>query len=108
MRWGEVVGLETEYLRGERLRVEWQLYELETGELHRCPPKDGSRRWIDLPEWPAALMERFGGPGPACAMVVPTCSAGMGPLGGRIVNREPSSLMSPAGRVSRLELPQPS
>lgn len=57
MRWGEVVGLETEYLRGHRLRVEWQLYELDTGELHRCPPKDESRRWIDLPDWLAGLLE---------------------------------------------------
>jgi integrase len=50
MRWGEVVGLETEHLRGHRLRGEWQLYELDTGEFHRCPPKDESRRWIGLPD----------------------------------------------------------
>jgi integrase len=49
MRWGEVVGLETEYVRGSQLRVEWQLYELDTGELHRCPPKDDSHRTLDLP-----------------------------------------------------------
>lgn len=49
MRWAEVVGLETEYVRGSQLRVEWQLYELGTGELHRCLPKDDSHRTIDLP-----------------------------------------------------------
>jgi integrase len=56
MRWGEVVGLETQYLRGNRLRVEWQLYELDTGELHRCPPKDDSHRSIDVPDWLAGLL----------------------------------------------------
>ncbi|MBG6139375.1 LacI family DNA-binding transcriptional regulator [Longispora fulva] len=56
MRWGEMVGLETEYVRGRELRVEWQLYELDTGELHRCPPKDDSRRTIDLPRWHSRLL----------------------------------------------------
>jgi integrase len=55
MRWGELAGLETRFLRPAELRVEWQLYELETGELHRCPPKDESRRTIDLPQWLARL-----------------------------------------------------
>ena len=49
MRWGELVGLEVEYIRPERIRIEWQLYELDTGELHRCPPKDDSRRNVDTP-----------------------------------------------------------
>jgi integrase len=56
MRWGEVVGLETEFVRSASVRVEWQLYELDTGELHRCPPKDDSRRTIDVPDWLAALV----------------------------------------------------
>jgi hypothetical protein len=58
MRWAEVVGLEAEYVRGPQLRVEWQLYELDTGELHRCPPKDDSRRTIDTPPPIAELMAR--------------------------------------------------
>jgi hypothetical protein len=33
MRWGEVVGLETSFVRPKSVRVEWQLYELDTGEL---------------------------------------------------------------------------
>lgn len=51
IRWGELVGLETQYVRRTGLRVEWQLYELDTGELHRCPPKDDSHRTLDLPAW---------------------------------------------------------
>jgi hypothetical protein len=38
MRFGEVVGLETGYVRPNGVRVEWQLYELDNGEMHRCPP----------------------------------------------------------------------
>ncbi|GGM65739.1 hypothetical protein GCM10012275_40420 [Longimycelium tulufanense] len=56
MRWGEIVGLETEYARLGSLRVEWQLYELDTGELHRCPPKDDSYRTIDTPTWLSKLV----------------------------------------------------
>jgi len=56
MRWGEVVGLEVPYVRPAGVRVEWQLYELDTGELLRCPPKDESRRTIDAPAWLAGLL----------------------------------------------------
>lgn len=56
MRWGEVVGLESEFVRSEGIRVEWQLYELDTGEMHRCPPKDGSHRTIDSPDWLTELV----------------------------------------------------
>lgn len=56
VRWGELVGLETEFVRPGRIRVEWQLYELDTGELHRCPPKDDSRRTIDIPPWLEVLI----------------------------------------------------
>ncbi|RKR89542.1 phage integrase family protein [Micromonospora pisi] len=56
MRWGELVGLETEFVRPNSVRVEWQLYELDTGELRRCPPKDDSRRTIDTPGWLAELV----------------------------------------------------
>lgn len=37
LRWGELVGLEPGFVRPSSVRVEWQLYELESGELHRCP-----------------------------------------------------------------------
>lgn len=58
MRWGEIVGLETEFVRAKSVRVEWQLYELDTGELHRCPPKDDSHRTIDVPGWLSGLLVR--------------------------------------------------
>src|SRR6266536_335965 len=56
MRWGELVGLETRYARPGSLRIEWQLYELEGEGLIRCPPKDDSRRDVDLPPWLSALV----------------------------------------------------
>lgn len=57
MRWGEVVGLETEFVRSKSMRVEWQLYELDSGELHRCPPKDDSYRTIDAMDWLIRLVK---------------------------------------------------
>jgi hypothetical protein len=51
LRWGEVVGLVTQYVRQLGIRVEWQLYELDNGGLHRCPPKDESRRLVMTPAW---------------------------------------------------------
>lgn len=58
MRWGEVVGLETQYARSASVRIEWQLYELDSGALHRCPPKDDSYRDIDLPGFLGTLLAR--------------------------------------------------
>ncbi|MGW8378576.1 LacI family DNA-binding transcriptional regulator [Streptomyces sp. ODS28] len=57
-RWGEIVGLETEFVRQDHIRVEWQLYELDSGEFVRCPPKDDSYRNIDTPGWHHALLAR--------------------------------------------------
>jgi hypothetical protein len=48
--------LEAEFVRSGSIRVEWQLYELDTGEMHRCPPKDGSHRTIDSPDWLTELL----------------------------------------------------
>jgi integrase len=56
IRWGELVGLETRYVRPSGVRVEWQLYELDNGHLHRCPPKDDSYRTVDTPGWLASLL----------------------------------------------------
>jgi integrase len=58
MRWGEIVGLERQYARPEArtFRIEWQLYELDSGELERCPPKDDSYRNIDSPDWLSNLV----------------------------------------------------
>ncbi|MFG3254961.1 LacI family DNA-binding transcriptional regulator [Streptomyces sp. NPDC048172] len=55
-RWGELVGLETEYVRPEAIRIEWQLYELDSGELLRCPPKDDSYRTVDAPAFLTGLI----------------------------------------------------
>jgi integrase len=55
-RWGESVGLETQYVRPATVRIEWQLYELDTGVFHRCPPKDDSRRTVAVPDWLASLL----------------------------------------------------
>ncbi|WP_432010122.1 LacI family DNA-binding transcriptional regulator [Streptomyces cucumeris] len=61
-RWGELVGLEPEFVRPDGvaghglIRVEWQLYELESGELLRCPPKDDSYRDIDAPAFLTRLL----------------------------------------------------
>ncbi|MGW0821774.1 LacI family DNA-binding transcriptional regulator [Streptomyces sp. NPDC002845] len=59
MRWGEVVGLEREYVRETTVRIEWQLYELDSGELDRCPPKDDSYRTLDIPSWLSRLLAEF-------------------------------------------------
>lgn len=56
MRWGEIVGLETAFARPDAIRVEHQLYELDSGELIRCPPKDDSYRSIDAMDWLSALV----------------------------------------------------
>ncbi|MCY0957650.1 LacI family DNA-binding transcriptional regulator [Streptomyces sp. H27-H5] len=58
MRWGELVGLETQFARADArsFAVEWQLYELDTGELSRCPPKDDSYRVIDSPAFLSRLV----------------------------------------------------
>jgi integrase len=56
MRWGEVVGLEPTYVRPNGIRIEWQLYELDSGELLRCPPKDDSRRTVVAPPWLTGLV----------------------------------------------------
>ncbi|ONK09508.1 LacI family DNA-binding transcriptional regulator [Streptomyces sp. MP131-18] len=56
MRWGEGVGLEPEYVREESIQIEWQLYELDSGELVRCPPKDDSYRTIDSPRFLTRLL----------------------------------------------------
>lgn len=56
LRWAELIGLETKFARLGSIRVEHQLYELDTGELLRCPPKDDSYRDVDLPGWLSALI----------------------------------------------------
>ena len=56
MRWGELVGLERAYVRPGSVRVEWQLYELDSGQFDRSPPKDDSYRTIDTAPWLSGLL----------------------------------------------------
>ncbi|MGA5130837.1 tyrosine-type recombinase/integrase [Streptomyces olivoreticuli] len=55
-RWGELIGLETRFVRPTALRIEWQLYELTSGNFLRIPPKDDSYRTIDMPGWLIGLL----------------------------------------------------
>ncbi len=64
LRWGEATGLQASYVRGPDrrrnhfyIRVEWQLVELN-GKFYLAPPKEGSRRDVDIPGWLFALLER--------------------------------------------------
>jgi integrase len=65
LRWGELVGLEGRYVGPDSVRVEWQLYELDTGELYRCPPKDDSYRTVHVPGWLGSLLTAHLGRRPA-------------------------------------------
>ncbi len=79
IRWGELVGLEAKYVRPSGIRVEWQLYELDNGQLHRSPPKDESRRTVAAPRWLLGLLADQAAASRrsrACATVCGTCSAG--------------------------------
>jgi integrase len=96
MRWGELVGLETRYVRETAIRVEWQLYELDTGELHRFPPKDDSRRTVDLPGWLARLVSDHIARIPARAVRMPPAHVRL--PGTRVGRRRPSPGRSQAGR----------
>ena len=55
---GELVGLETAFVRTNAVRIEWQLYETDTGELHRCLPKDESHRTVAVPDWLTGLLRK--------------------------------------------------
>ncbi|WP_205629751.1 tyrosine-type recombinase/integrase [Jiangella muralis] len=56
MRWGEVVGLRTEYARPSSIRIEHQLWEADDGAFHELPPKDDSYRDIDAPGFLSTLI----------------------------------------------------
>jgi Bacterial regulatory proteins, lacI family len=43
-------------VRAGQIRVEWQLYEMDNGQFHRCPPKDESRRPVIAPDWLITLL----------------------------------------------------
>ena len=47
-RWSEVIGLPPECVHGDRMDIDWKLYELN-GKFYKGAPKDGSIRPADLP-----------------------------------------------------------
>lgn len=55
LRLGETIGLEEQYARPGKLRVEWQLHEVE-GKLLRLPPKDESYGDADQPPFLARMV----------------------------------------------------
>ncbi|MFD6414048.1 LacI family DNA-binding transcriptional regulator, partial [Nocardia asteroides] len=57
MRWGEIIGLQPEFVRDEAFRIEQQLYELDGGRFVLCPPKDDSYRTADSPRWLTRLVK---------------------------------------------------
>src|SRR5689334_7737627 len=95
LRWGEAIGLETEYAHSGEIPVEWQLRELRSA-FHRLPPKDDSYRspaWepclpVDLPPFLADLLNRQvqGQPRNPCACATQHGGTGryvfLGPDGG--------------------------
>ncbi|WP_017585514.1 tyrosine-type recombinase/integrase [Nocardiopsis ganjiahuensis] len=56
LRWGETVGLQRQYVRMARLRVEHQVYELPDATFVLCPPKEDSYRDVDLPAFLTDLL----------------------------------------------------
>lgn len=107
MRWGELVGLETKFVRPESIRIEWQLYELDTGELRRCPPKDDSYRDIGIPEWLRKLIIDHiarSSPQPCVCHDQMYVFRGLGPANKPPVGQGRSSWMSLGLRVYRLPL----
>jgi hypothetical protein len=104
MRWGELVGLEPGFVRQASVRVEWQLYELDSGELHRCPPKDGSYRTIDTPGWLSSMLSEhiaLAAPKPCGCHGCPMCSVGWLRRTGRFVSRGLGRLTWLVERVCR-------
>lgn len=71
-RWGEAIGLERRYFRMSTLRVEQQLGELDDGTWLLGPPKEDSRRDVDLPPFLSGLLSRQVGATQAAR--VPVCS----------------------------------
>lgn len=82
IRFGEVVGLEKEFVRERSIRVEWQLYELDSGEFVRCPPKDDSYRTVDTPAWLSDLICGLPTPAPCPCHGRRYAFPGRGPAGG--------------------------
>jgi integrase len=57
MRWSEIIGLTPACVHGDRVDIDWKLYELR-GRFYRGRPKDGSIRLADLPPFLAELLAK--------------------------------------------------
>ncbi|MGW4406585.1 hypothetical protein ACWEJ6_21325 [Nonomuraea sp. NPDC004702] len=57
LRYGELIGLQREYVKLGRLRIDWQLIE-DSGKFYLGPPKDDSNRDVDLPAFLQSLLNR--------------------------------------------------
>ncbi|MFB4280782.1 hypothetical protein ACBJ59_36220 [Nonomuraea sp. MTCD27] len=57
LRYGELIGLQREYVKLGRVRVDWQLIE-DGGKFYLGPPKDDSNRDVDLPPFLQDLLNR--------------------------------------------------
>jgi len=57
MRWSEMIGLTPACVHGNRVDIDWKLYELR-GRFYRGRPKDGSIRTADLPPFLADLLAK--------------------------------------------------
>jgi integrase len=57
LRYGEGIGLQREYVKLGRIRVDWQLIE-DGGKFYLGPPKDDSNRDVDLPPFLQDLLNQ--------------------------------------------------
>lgn len=57
LRYGETIGLQREYIKLGKVRVDWQLIE-DGGKFYLGPPKDDSNRDVDIPPFLQTLLNR--------------------------------------------------
>ncbi|MBN6054578.1 hypothetical protein JYK22_21730, partial [Nonomuraea sp. RK-328] len=57
LRYGELIGLQREYVKLGVIRIDWQLIEVD-GKFYLGPPKDDSNRDVDIPPFLQALLNR--------------------------------------------------
>lgn len=57
LRYGEMIGLQREYVRLGLIRIDWQLVEAG-GRFYLGPPKDDSNRDVDIPPFLQDLLNR--------------------------------------------------
>lgn len=58
LRYGELIGLQREYVQLGKIRIDWQLVEAE-GDFYLGPPKDDSNRDVDLPPFLQGMLNKL-------------------------------------------------